>query len=206
MRSLIPLSIALALPLFMPSLALALGDPSVGKAAPAFVVTGHNGKTYDLAQLKGRTVVLEWMNPGCPFSKAQYDAGVPQALQAQYTAKGVLWLSVDSGAPDHQGYLADDAAAAAFLKKRGAEPSALIRDSQGSLGQLYGAKTTPSYCIIDARGILAYKGAADDRATAEPAQVKRSHSYVAAALDALLAGRPVAVPETRSYGCSVKYD
>jgi peroxiredoxin len=205
MRSALALTLAFTLPLVLPSLALALGDPPVAEAAPDFSVVGHDGKTYRLGQLKGHPVVLEWMNPGCPFSKAQYDAGAPQRLQKRYTAKGVVWLSVDSSAEGRQGYLADDAAAAAFLKQRGAAPSALVRDSGGSLGQLYGAKTTPHYFIIDAQGRLAYKGAADDHATPDPSEVRQSKSYVAAALDALLAGKPVAVAETKPYGCAVKY-
>jgi peroxiredoxin len=205
MRTLVTLSVALALPLFLPSLALALGDPAVGQAAPAFSVKGADGKTYSLSKLKGHAVVLEWMNPGCPFSKAQYDAGAAQGLQKKYTAQGVVWLSVDSSAEGRQGYLADDAAAAAFLKKRQAAPTALVRDDQGSLGQLYGAKCTPHVFVIDAQGRLAYKGAADDHATSDADEVKRSKSYVAAALDALLAGQPVAVAQTKPYGCGVKY-
>jgi len=205
MRTLLSLAIALALPLFLPSLALALGDPEIGKHAPAFVVVGHDGKTYDLAKLKGHPVVLEWMNPGCPFSKAQYDAGATQALEKKYTAQGVVWLSVDSSAEGKQGYLADDAAAAAFLKQRQAAPTALLRDPDGNLGQLYGAKCTPHVFVIDAKGSLAYKGAADDHATADADEVKQSKSYVAAALDAVLAGKPVAVPLTKPYGCGVKY-
>lgn len=199
-----PLYALLAL-FLLPGLAQALGDPAVGKIAPAFTVKGHDGKAYELAKLKGHPVVLEWMNPGCPFSKAQYDAAATQALEKKYTAKGVIWLSIDSSAKDKQGYLDDNKAAAAFLKEKDATPTALVRDVQGSLGQLYGAKTTPHYFIIDAKGKLAYKGAADDKPTADPAEVKKGKSYVAAALDALLADKPVAVAETRSYGCSVKY-
>ena len=205
MKTLVALSIAFALPLVLPSLALALGDPALAQPAPPFSVLGHDGKVYALDQLKGHPVVLEWMNPGCPFSKAQYDAGAPQGLQKKYAAKGVVWLSVDSSAEGRQGYLPDAAAAAAFLKQRGAAPSALVRDTEGSLGQLYGAKTTPHYFIIDAQGRLAYKGAADDHASAEPSEVKQSNSYVAAALDALLAGRKVALSQTKPYGCGVKY-
>jgi peroxiredoxin len=205
MKTLVALSIAFSLPLILPGLALALGDPPLTQAAPDFTVEGQDGKTYDLARLKGHPVVLEWMNPGCPFSKAQYDAGAPQGLERKYTAKGVVWLSVDSSAEGRQGYLADDAAAADFLKRRQAGPTALIRDTDGRLGQLYGAKTTPHYFIIDAQGRLAYKGAADDHATTEPSEVKQSKSYVAAALDALLAGQKVALAQTKPYGCGVKY-
>ena len=200
MRKLALLSLCLALPAF----SQALGDPPVGKPAPAFSVAGHDGKTYSLAKLKGHPVVLEWMSPGCPFSKAQYE-GNTQGLEKAYTAKGVIWLSVDSNAEGKEGYLATDAEAADFLKDKAAAPTALVRDSQGVLSQLYGAKTTPHLFVIDAKGRLAYKGAMDDHASVDAGDIAKSKNYVAAALDALLAGKPVAVPETRSYGCSVKY-
>lgn len=200
MRALLPLALCL-----LPVAGFALGNPPVGSAAPAFTVTGHNGKTYDLSKLKGHPVVLEWMNPGCPFSHAQYEAGNTQALEKKYEAKGVVWISVDSSAPGREGCLATDQDAADFLKEQKAAPTALVRDLDGSLGQLYGAKTTPHMFVIDAQGVLAYKGAMDDKPSTDAAEIPKSRNYVAAALDQVLAGRPVAVPETRSYGCGVKY-
>jgi peroxiredoxin len=200
MRKLALLSLCLALP----ALSQALGDPPVGKPAPAFSVQGQDGKTYSLAKLKGHPVVLEWMSPGCPFSQAQYE-GNTQGLEKAYTAKGVIWLSVDSNAEGKEGYLATATDAAAFLKDKGAAPTALVRDTDGALGQLYGAKTTPHLFVIDAKGRLAYKGAMDDKPSTDAAEIAKSKNYVAAALDALLAKQAVAVPETRSYGCSVKY-
>jgi peroxiredoxin len=182
-----------------------MGNPSPGAAAPDFNVVGQNGKSYKLSALKGKIVVLEWMNPGCPFSKAQYSGGNTQMLQKKYTAKGVIWLSVDSSAKGMQGCMDSDQDANNFISAKNASPTALVRDLNGSLGMLYGAKTTPHLFVIDAKGLLAYKGAMDDTPTTDPADIPKSHNWVSAALDNLIAGKPVAVPETKPYGCGVKY-
>jgi hypothetical protein len=199
-----PLAFSAALAL-LAGRALAMGNPPVGKPAPDFSVVGQNGKTYALAALKGKTVVLEWMSFGCPCSRAQYEGGNTQALEKKYRAKGVVWLSVNSSAQGNEGYFEGAKDADAFIAAQGASPTALIRDTDGKLGKLYGAKTTPHLFVIDAKGLLAYKGAMDDQPTTDFRVVAKSHNWVAAALDSLLAGKPVAVPETKPYGCGVKY-
>ena len=185
--------------------AFALGNPEIGKAAPKFSVVGSDSKTYDLGKLKGKMIVLEWTNPGCPFVRKHYDSGNMQALQKKYTSRGVVWLSVLSSAAGSEGYFSSNAEAKSWLEKEKASPSALIRDTEGTLGKLYGAKATPHMFAIDSKGKLAYKGAIDDKPSTDPSDISSSKNWVAAALDALLAGKAVAVPETRAYGCRVKY-
>jgi peroxiredoxin len=197
--------LVLCFPLSDPLHAQALGNPPVGKAAPAFSAKGIDGKLYSLSGLKGKIVVLEWTNPGCPFVRKHYDSGNMQSLQKKYGALGVVWLSVLSSAQGSEGSFENDAEAKAWLEKEKAAPASLIRDSEGTLGKLYGAKATPHMFVINAKGFLAYKGAIDDKASADPGDITSSKNWVSQALDALLAGKAVAVPETRAYGCRVKY-
>ena len=176
-----------------------------GEAAPAFSVTATDGKIYDSAKLKGKLVVLEWTNPGCPFVHKHYDSGNMQALQAKYTKAGVIWISVISSSPGSEGYLASNADGAAWFKEHKAASTALVRDPEGKLGRLYGAKATPHMFVIDKKGALAYKGAIDDKPSTDQADIAKARNWVAEALDALLAGKKPAVAETRAYGCRVKY-
>jgi peroxiredoxin len=199
-----PKILALFLALGLAGSAIA-GAPETGAAAPEFSVTASDGRVYDLAKLKGKTVVLEWTNPGCPFVHKHYDSSNMQGLQKKYTAKGVVWLSVDSSATGEEGSFGSDAEALGWLKAQKASPTALVLDGNGSLGQLYGAKTTPHMFVIDKKGILAYKGAIDDKPSANADDIPKAHNWVAAALDSLMTGKKVAVAETRSYGCRVKY-
>jgi peroxiredoxin len=204
-HSLLPAALALSLALAPGLRAAAMGNPAVGKAAPGFSVAGSDGKTYDLAKLKGKTVVLEWTNPGCPFVHKHYDSGNMQSLQKKYTGKGVVWLSVASSGEGSEGFMASNADAQAWLKEQKASPTALLRDPEGSLGHLYGAKTTPHMFVINKKGLLVYKGAIDDKPSPNPEDIASAHNWVAAALDSVLQGKPVEVGETRSYGCGVKY-
>ena len=175
----------------------------VGEPAPAFSLPGDDGKTHALADFKGKTVVLEWTNDGCPFVKKHY-AGNMQALQKDYTAKGVVWLSVISSAPGKQGHV-DAAGAKALSKSRGAAPTAVLLDEKGTVGRLYDAKTTPHMYVIDAKGTLVYAGGIDSVASADAGDIAGATPYVKNALDEVLAGKPVTVATTKPYGCSVKY-
>jgi hypothetical protein len=177
---------------------------SVGQQAPTFSGKDSQGKTVSLAQYRGKYVVLEWTNRDCPYTKKQYDSGNMQALQQEWTGKGVVWLTVLSSAPGGQGYL-DAAGENAQLARVHAHPTAAILDPGGEIGKLYSAKTTPHMFIIDPEGKLIYAGAIDDKATTDTADVKTAKNYVSAALTEAMAGQPVEVASTRPYGCSVKY-
>ena len=178
--------------------------PVVGQPAPAFSAADAEGRTRSLAEFKGKTVVLEWHNEGCPYVKKHYGAGAMQKLQKQAAADGVVWLTVISSAPNTQGYLAGDGAKG-WKAKYDAGATALLLDPAGDVGRAYDAKTTPHMYVIDKGGKLAYMGGIDDKPTADPASLKGAKNYVAAALADLDAGRPVATPVTRAYGCNVKY-
>jgi len=176
-----------------------------GAPAPAFKGTDSLGKTESLAQYRGKWVVLEWANQGCPYERKHYESGNMERLQKQWTAKGVVWLSVISSAPGQQGYVTP-AEENDYLQKMHAAPTAAILDPSGAIGRLYGAKTTPHMFVIDPQGNVVYEGAIDDQPTPDPASLKTvQHNYLNEALDAAMAGKPVATPVTRPYGCSVKY-
>jgi peroxiredoxin len=176
----------------------------VGTPAAAFTGTDSHGQTHNLADYRGKFVVLEWTNHDCPFTKKQYNSGNMQALQKQWTAKGVVWLTILSSAPGQDGYMtASDENA--WMAKVHAAPTAAILDSSGTIGHEYEAKTTPHMFIIDPSGKLIYEGAIDDHPTTSVADVPASKNYVSAALDQAMSGRTVAVAYTRPYGCSVKY-
>jgi len=175
-----------------------------GEAAPEFHGTDSNGKTQSLAQYRGKFVVLEWANQGCPYEQKHYKSGNMESLQKQWTAKGVVWLSVISSAPGEQGYVTPPEEND-YLTKMHAAPTAAILDPSGTIGRLYGAKTTPHMFIIDPQGKLVYEGALDDQPTPDPASLKGAHNYVSEALEDAMAGKPVPTPVTRPYGCSVKY-
>jgi peroxiredoxin len=181
-----------------------LAQVEIGKPAPDFALPDTNGKTHSLADLEGKYVVLEWYQPDCPFVRKHYRSGNMQALQREYTAKGVVWLSIDSSAPGEEGnYPADKLNQ--FAARDGAARTALLLDPAGNVGRLYGAQTTPDMYIIDPSGNLAYKGAIDNKRSTDLEDVKTATNYVKSALDALLNGKPVPMSSTRPYGCSVKY-
>jgi peroxiredoxin len=176
----------------------------VGQPAPEFNTPDIAGKTIRLRDYAGKTIVLEWTNNGCPFVGKHYNSGNMQALQQKYTAAGVVWLTVASSAPGEQGYVTP-AEAKADLTRWHAAPTDYLLDPDGTLGHLYDARATPHMVVIDRAGRLVYMGAIDDKPSTRLADVKTAHNYVAAALDSLAAGQPVAVASTRAYGCSIKY-
>ena len=182
----------------------AAAAPVVGQAAPDFRAVDADGKTRSLAEFRGKTVVLEWTNNGCPYVQKHYNSGNMQGLQKQATHDGVVWLTVISSAPRTQGYLSG-AQAKAWKAKAGAASSAVLLDGSGAVGRAYDAKTTPHMYVIDKTGRLVYMGGIDDKASSDPASLKTATNYVTAALADVKAGRPVATAVTRPYGCSVKY-
>jgi hypothetical protein len=175
-----------------------------GRPAPDFTATDSKGAQHTLAAYRGRTVIIEWTNHECPYTAKHYATGNMQALQAATTASGTAWLTVISSRQGEQGYV-EGAEADRLTATRNARPTAVLLDSKGQLGRLYDARTTPHMFVIDGAGTLIYMGAIDDRPTANPGSVKGARNYVREALDAMTAGRPVAVASTRPYGCSVKY-
>ena len=177
---------------------------TVGQPAPAFALTDTNGKAVNLADYKGKTVVLEWHNPECPFVKKHYDSSNMQGLQSKYTKDGVVWLAVSSTEPGHQDYKKPDVMNG-ILKTSKASPTAYLMDDSGTTGKSYGAKTTPHMYIINAQGTLVYAGGIDDKRSSNVADVKTAKNFVAAALNEIKAGKPVSVATSTPYGCSVKY-
>ena len=175
-----------------------------GQLAPDFKGTDSNGKTETLAQYRGKYVVLEWANEGCPYEQKLYNSGTMESLQKQWTAKGVVWLSVLSSAPGQQGNVSP-AEENDYLRKMKAAPTAAILDPSGAIGHLYSAKTTPHMFVIDPQGKIIYEGAIDDQPSTDPSTLKGAKNYVSEALQESMAGKPVATPVTKSYGCSVKY-
>lgn len=182
----------------------ALAAPKIGAAAPHFTAVDTNGKTHNLADYKGKTVVLEWHNVDCPFVKKHYNSGNMQALQSSATADGVVWLTVNSSAEGLQGHLTPQAANQ-LLAAQKAAPTAYLLDTDGTVGRLYEAKTTPHMYVIDPKGTLVYMGAIDDKPTANPDDIKTATNYVTAALASVKAGQPVENAATKPYGCAVKY-
>lgn len=197
---------AATLPLVLPLLSTSALAATVGQPAPAFELKDTSGKTVKLADFKGKHVVLEWTNPGCPFVVKHYGAQNMQALQKEYTAKNVVWLSVNSTAKSASDYLAPTALDAKLVKEWGAAPSAVLMDESGTAGRAYAAKTTPHMYVIDPAGKLVYAGGIDDKRTANPADIKTAKNFVKVALNESLAGKPVSAPTATPYGCSVKYD
>ena len=182
--------------------------PTAGALAPAFTAVDTRGASHSLEAYRGRWVVLEWFNHDCPYTKKHYKAldggpGNTQAMQRDY-ANRVVWLSVVSSAPGKQGFTTAEKADE-LTREKGAAPTAVIRDTAGVLGRLYGARNTPQYAVIDPQGVLRYTGAIDDNASPSARDVAGATNYVRAALDAGLAGKPIAVAKTQPYGCDVKY-
>lgn len=181
-----------------------LAKVEVGQPAPTFSLTDSNGKTRSLEEFKGKTVVLEWTNAECPFVKKHYGSGNMQAQQKEATAAGVVWLSINSGAPGKQGQL-DGAGANALIKTSNGAQTAYLLDPEGSTGKAYGAKTTPHMYVIDGQGVLRYMGGIDSIQSADAADIPKATQYVKQALAELATGKPVSVPVSQPYGCSVKY-
>lgn len=191
-------------------LGLALATPAlaatavVGEKAPDFTLPAADGGDKALSSFSGKIVVLEWHNKGCPFVKKHYESGNMQSLQKEYTAKDVIWLTINSSAPGKQGH-ESPAEALATAKADGAASTHVLIDEKGDVGKLYGAVTTPHMFVVDKEGKLAYAGAIDDNESLDPESIKGAKNYVRDAVEALMAGKPVEVTTSKSYGCGVKY-
>ena len=172
--------------------------------APAFTLVDAEGVERSLADFRGKTVVLEWTNEGCPYVQKHYSAGAMQALQREATGDGVVWLTIISSAPGTQGYVEGDAARA-WKARNDAAATHLLLDPEGTVGRLYDAKTTPDMRIIDPEGRLLFVGGIDDRPTNKVEDLEGANNYVRAALTDMEEGRAVATPFATPYGCSIKY-
>lgn len=182
----------------------AVAAPVLGQPAPGFQAVDASGRNRSLSEFKGKTVVLEWTNNGCPYVQKHYNSGAMQRLQSQATKDGVVWLTLISSAPGMQGYLTGPQARQWKAETKAASTDVLL-DPKGTVGRAYEAKTTPHMYIVDKAGKLVYMGGIDDKASSDPESLKGANNYVAAALADVKAGRPVAEAATRPYGCSVKY-
>lgn len=184
--------------------AFGAGQPVAGEPAPSFTVKDVDGHTVSLDQFRGRFVVLEWNNPGCPFVAKHYKSGNMQGLQARETAAGVVWLTINSTHTGHSDY-EEPAQWAAWAHAQHTAASDLLPDPDSTVARTYRAKTTPQMFVIDPKGVIVYSGAIDDRPSTDLADVKGAHNYVEQALEEARAGKPVSAPSTVPYGCSVKY-
>lgn len=178
-----------------------------GKPAPDFTLKSAGTKDGEikLSDFKGKVVVLEWLNHGCPFVRKHYDSGNMQSLQKKYVSQNVIWFSVISSAPGKQGYVDSQGARKEMVDNKSSATNILL-DPTGKVGMMYGAKTTPHMYVINKEGTLVYQGAIDDRPDTDKESVKGAKNYVSEALDLTLAGKPVAQATTKSYGCAVKYE
>ncbi|RYY70097.1 MAG: redoxin domain-containing protein [Comamonadaceae bacterium] len=178
--------------------------PAVGQKAPEFVAVDTSGKQHRLSDFAGKFVVLEWTNPGCPFVRKHYGSGNMPATQKAATAKGAVWLAVNSTERAASDYL-KPAALDGWMKEQGAAPTATLMDEDGVIGQAYGARTTPHIFIIDPKGMLVYAGGIDSIASARPNDIPRATNYVNQALGEVYGGKAISMAVTKAYGCSVKY-
>ena len=176
----------------------------VGTPAPDFTATASNGQMYKLSDFRGKFVVLEWHNQGCPYTIKHYQSGNMERLQKEWTAKGVVWFTVISSVPREQGYV-NAAQENDYLKRMNAAPTAALLDPDGKVGHLYDAKTTPQMIVIGPTGTMLYDGAIDDRPTTSVSDIASAKNYLSQALNEATSGKPVSTPTTRPYGCSVKY-
>lgn len=194
----------LAIIVMFAAAAFVRAEVQVGKPAPDFSLTGCNGKAVSLSDQKGKVVVLEWVNYGCPFVAKHYDSGNMQTLQQEAADKGVVWLSICSSAPGKSGHMDTAAAAKACASKKTAATAYLL-DEEGTVGKLYDAKRTPEMYVIDTNGVLVYHGAIDDKSSTNVEDIEGATNYVMAAVNEVLAGKPVSTPNTTAYGCGIKY-
>jgi peroxiredoxin len=176
----------------------------VGSPAPAFTAKTSTGQTVRLSDYQGKVVVLEWTNHECPFVVKHYSTGNMQKLQQEAKAKGVVWFSVVSSAPGQPGFVTADQANR-VVKEQKATPTAVLLDPDGTLGKMYGARTTPHMFVIDKSGQLQYMGAIDDAPSLANQDVTKANNYVRTALEQVMAGQKVSTNTTQPYGCSVKY-
>jgi peroxiredoxin len=181
--------------------ATGLSRVDIGAPAPVFTAKGADGKPHSLRDYAGKLVVLEWTNPVCPFTAVKYKSGAMQALQRYAASHQVVWLSIDTAAPDRAGFLTP-AAARSRISLTHATVTAFLFDVDGSIARSYGAKTTPSFFVVDRDGKLVYEGAMDDQVFADDGA---GHEYMKSALNDLLAGQHVKQPETQPQGCAIEY-
>jgi peroxiredoxin len=176
----------------------------VGQASPEFTLTDTSGKTVRLSDFKGKHVVLEWNNPGCPFVRKHYNTANMQTLQKEAAGKGVVWLAVNSTEKTHTDYMTPQALAK-WMAEQKATPTATLMDESGDVGKAYGARTTPHMYVVNPQGVLVYAGGIDSVPSANVDDIKTATNYVRQTMNEVLAGKPVSSPTTRPYGCSVKY-
>jgi peroxiredoxin len=178
--------------------------PTIGQKAPDFTAKDVSGKTVSLSDFKGKHVVLEWFNPNCPYVKKHYNSANMQGLQKEFTAKGVVWLAINSTDKEHVDYLSP-AQLTSWGKEKAATPSTMLMDESGQIGQSYGAKTTPHMYIVNPQGQLVYAGGIDNKPSARAEDTKTATNYVRQALGEALAGKAITQAATQPYGCTVKY-
>ena len=191
----------------LPVLALALSvhaAPSVGQAAPDFTLKDANGKTVKLSDYRGKHVVLEWTNPGCPYVKKHYNSGNMPATQQEAVGKGVVWLSINSTEKSAWDYM-EPAKLVAWQSERKSQPTAMLMDEEGTAGKAYGARTTPHMYIVNPQGQLVYAGGIDSIPSSNADDIKKAVNYVRQGLNEALAGKPITSAVTQPYGCSIKY-
>jgi peroxiredoxin len=196
---------ALLIIAFFAAISLAFSQVAkIDEKAPQFTLQDINGMDVLLSDYKGKIVVLEWINFGCPYVQKHYKSGNIPKMQEEYTKKGVVWMSICSSAPGKQGYLTVGEIKK-HIKEYNAKMTFYLIDSDGKVGKMYGAKTTPHFFIIDKTGKLVYAGAIDDKPTTDVDDIQSAHNYVREILDALLKGETPQSKVTKPYGCSVKY-
>jgi thiol-disulfide isomerase/thioredoxin len=178
--------------------------PSVGQPAPDFTLRDTAGKPVKLSDFRGKHVVLEWTNPGCPYVRKHYDSGNMPATQVHATGKGVVWLSINSTEKSSSDYL-EPARLVAWQNDRKSTPTAMLMDEEGTAGKAYGARTTPHLYIVDPQGKLVYAGGIDSIPSSNPDDIRKATNYVKVGLDEALAGKPLTTAVSRPYGCSIKY-
>jgi peroxiredoxin len=186
------------------SMQAATAKARIGDPAPAFTLADTNGRSVSLADLKGRTVVLEWTNHECPYVGKHYRGNNMQTLQKKWTGQGVVWLSVISSAPGRSGHVSPQQANK-LTADRSAAPTAVLLDPTGKVGRAYGARATPHMYVINGEAALVYMGGIDDKPTARLEDLKGARNFVDQALSEISQGKPVSVATSRAYGCSIKY-
>jgi len=191
-------ALALVLAAALPALAVNVGQP-----APDFTLSDLSGKAVKLSDLKGKLVVLEWVNPDCPYVQKHYNSANMPGLQKEYSGK-VTWLAINSTREGHSEFKSPQQMQS-WMKEKGGAPAATLLDRDSKVGKLYGAVTTPHMYVIDPKGTLVYVGAIDDKRSTNPADVKTAKNYVRVALGETMAGKPVTTASTTPYGCTVKY-
>lgn len=201
------LSIAILCSIFIISWATLSSEAAkltTGTQAPDFEYTDVEGNTGKLSDLRGKYVIVEWFNHGCPFVAKHYDSKKMQGLQEEYTATDVVWIAVNSTSKGHGDYR-DPEQSKSNAEKHGTSATHIVIDDQGDIGKLYGAKTTPHIFIVNPEGILIYQGAADNIKSTDTEDIAKATNYIDLAMTEALTPKELTNPETKPYGCSVKY-